>query len=552
MPSKAVDEYPDDDPYQHHLSALLLEATVGQWRLPLSECPTGRAILRCRRDLQVKILIAALVRRLWQLSPGCPESVARLFLLNDLCRTLLRKKLPFKPHQLEAAIILISEPTAAGELGRSMVHQVEWHDIHTEPIREAVAKVRRVFGHIEEHRLGHRSERLLSRPDPALAPAEEAPEKKRHWRALLAHARRVPKKLSKRWRGKARAVMMQIGEEQVATRLLPWLANRLPRMDREEPRLLEGVVSACGELKDRGVASFLDQVATWGYQHLQGKGPQALRLANLAVDSLGRMATLESTQYLVAIEGESPYGSAKKRVHSALANTAQYLNRSFESLRESGIGDPDPLSAIGKRLTKAHTQNLEHKLRTGESLSGESWNHRYLSSRVLRQLARELVWQSGERTTYGLTAFPDHAEVRLWHPREASFEDRIHWKALLKAGGRRQPFPQIKRRIYERLPVQESPILRQYQFAAMARDRDWRLHLVGRSNGSEVASLWLNGAKAEFRVIRADPHGPYHKNHTAYEVLLLPPTLNGESLLPRHISEVARDWNLFCRVAKVE
>ena len=548
--TNAVDGYPDQDPYQHHLSALLLEATEGQWRLPISECPTGKAILRCRRDLQVKILLAALARRLWQLTLGCPESVPRLFLLNELCRVIMRKKLPFNQEQIEAVLTLASEPTAASELGKSIIHQVEWYGTLTESMREALTKLRRVLEHQRDHSLEHRTRNLLSRPDPAIAPAEESPERRRHWRAFLAHARRLPKKLSKRWRGKARALLLQIEEEPFANRLLPWILARVARLNKEERKLLEGVVCACGELKSPEVADFLDQIGTWGYQHVQGKGPRALRLANLALDSLGRMATTDSIRYLVAIESEFPYTSTKERANQALAKASEYLNRPFESVRETGIGDPDPHSRIGKRLVRAHSKILERMLRTGESVSGDSWNRRYLSCRVLRQLAKALLWQSEERTVFGLTTFDAQSEVRLWHPREATSEDVVHWKAFLKTQNIAQPFAQIKRTQFDHLPCQSSPPLRQYQFAALARDRQWHLHLVGRNEGSEVASIKLHGIRAEFEIIRADPRGPYHRNHTSYEVILLPPRLCGEPPLPRHISEVARDWNLFCRVAR--
>ena len=549
---QVLDGYPDQDSYQRHLSALLLEATEGQWRLPISDCPTGRAILRCQRELQVRILLAALVRRLWQLAHGCPESVARLFLLNELCRTIMKRKLPFEPDQLEAALTLVSEPTAATELGTSVLRQVEWYGPSTESIRDAVAKVRKVFRYLEAHSLNRRAKRLLSRPDPAMAPAEESPEKRRHWRALLAHSRRVPKKLSKRWRGKAKALVMQVGVQPFAQRLLPWVSERATQVRREETRLFEGLVCTCGELKDPKVADFLDRVATWGYRHVQGKGPRALRLANLAVDALGRMATTDSIRFLVALEGEFPYASTKDRADRALTLANGYLNGAYESIREMGIGDPQPESQIGRRLTRAHCKILERMLRSGHSLSGASWNRRYLSSRVLRQLVRTLVWKSRGQAVLGLEMFPHDAKVELWHPREAAFEEVLHWKNVLKKQQMKQPFAQIYRPMFEHLSTEQSPILRQYQFAAIARERGWRLHLVGRSQGSEVATLRLGENLAEFQILRADPRGRYHRNHIAYEVVLNPPKLTGKTLSPRHISEVAKDWNLFCRVARIE
>lgn len=549
-PPLAVDDFPDQDPYQHHLSALLFEATQGSWRLPISECSTGRAILRCRRDLQVKILLAALVRRLWQLTPGCPESVARLFLLNELCRKIMRKKLPFENEQLEATLILVSEPTAATELGKSVVHQLEWHGDLTESVRSGLARLRKVLQNVKEHSLGRRTQSLLSRPDPALATAEESPERKRHWRAFLTHARRVPKKLSKRWRTKARALMLQVREEPFAQRLLPWVSQRLERMDREESRLLEGIVCACGELERPAVAEFLDRVATWGYKHVQGKGPRALRLANLALDSLGRMATTESIQYLVAIESEFPYSSSRERANRALLVAQARLSTRLDFIRETGIGDPDPLSRIGKRLTRAHSKLLEIHLRSGESLSGSTWNRRYLSCRVLEQLVRSLLWQADDITQFGTESMPKESKVRLWHPGESNWKEVVHWKAALKLQNIVQPFVQVKRRTFRELPVEKSPVLRQYQFAAIARERWWDLQLVGRARGSTLATLQLNEDQAEFEVVRADPNGPFHKNHTSYRVFLLPPRLKESRPTARHISEVARDWNLFCRAAR--
>lgn len=528
----SLDHYPYQDSYQLHLSHLLAETKGAVWRPRIKECPIARALLRCKRETQVKILLAALTRRLWQLAGRSPEDLARLYLLTDICRSILRKKLPFKNHQLEALILLVSEPTAASELGNLVLRQLKWQGPLTLCQREALTKLKRVLLHNKEFKAADRASRQLSAAQPVTSTTEA-----QKWRKVLAHLRRVPSKLSLRWRKRAKGLLLDFGQDVVVHRLLPWFSRNKERLLREEERFVRGLVCACGELSHPEVAKFLDEIVVWAYQHIQGRGPRAARVGHLAISALGRMATTESATYLVALESSSPYTSMQEWVQRAQHNHARYRGLSIQEWKATGLLSPDASSPLGKRLARSFHLELEQQLRSGEWIPREIWSRRAAHCALWRQLADALLWETRSKTSLGPPMTDSPEEIRLWHPAE-HIQEIERWR-----GVKNQPFKQIDRHCFFALPQHPSPPLNQYKFGALARSRGWSCSLVGRHIASTLATINM-GHTVELPVRRADPRGPFHSCGLSKHVILSPP-VSKEELSARQISELTRDWRLF-------
>lgn len=466
--------------------------------------------------MQARLVVAALTRSLWQWSPAGPEVVARLFLLRELCRALLRKKLPFSPEELEVCLWLVCDPASARELGPLMVRQVEWQGAAGR-LQPALTRLRGLFEAHGDHLQATRVNSLLSRREAVLEAAE--PQSERPWRSLLAHARRVPRRLSRRWRTQAHRLLARVGEQAFTSRLLAWVSPRLAGLERDEPRLVEGLVCLTGELSGQAAVDWLEEVVQWSYTRVQGHGPRAARLGHLAIEALARIGSGPAVQRLVALEAELPYPSARAQVSTALDGLGP-------NVRVEGIGDPDPDSPIGRRLERAHSQALEWALRSGQPVTGLN------CCRLLRGLSQRLLLLGPNGLETGLDG------GLLWHPAESQAGQ---WSLD-------QPFEQLDRQVFTQLPDDDSPPLRQHQFAALARRRGWHYALVGRQHRAQLAELELGTARVIIEVRPANPGGPYTRDGMALKVRLAPPRLEGQ-VLPRHLSETVRDWNLFCKVA---
>lgn len=543
-----IDGFPESGASQRELSRLLEEGLRDQWHLPVKDCPTGQRLLTQPRDQQVSVLLATLTRSLWELSARGPQAVAGLFLLRELSKELLRRKLPFRPEELAVAVSLICDISGAKELGGAMLRQLAWHEKLTEPVRDSLVRLRRVFEALGRSQQADRAGQLLSRSYSPAPSDEHSEASKRRWQRLLNHARRAPRTLSKRWRRKAQALAREVGEEAIPSRLLPWLEPRLDRLSKEEPRLLAGIICLCGELAEPKVVPWLERVAKWGYRPQQGHGPRAARLANCSLDSLGRIAKPDAVARLVALEGELGYPSARKQVAKALLAAAQVRSLSTREIREKGVGDPAPSSEIGKRLARRYRQRLESSLRAGASLTGASWSRLCWSNRVLRELSSSLLWQSEGLVCLGAQELGECDHLRLWHPAETSPEEATRWTKQLARKRVRQPFPQAHREVYDLLPGRDSPPLCQRQFAALARGRGWQVTLA--HHGSRATSATLQLGQVAVSVFVKPVAKSRTRSGIADRVTLCPPSITGSKPLPRHTSEIVRDWNLFCRVAR--
>src|SRR5262249_2564894 len=110
------------------------------------------------------------------------------------------------------------------------------------------------------------------------------------------------------------------------------------------------------------------------------------------------------------------------------------------------------------------------------------------------------------------------SRVSLWHPAEASPRRRAAWSAFVARTGISQPFRQGDREVFLR-EVDDGPdrmrcmrfagrVVRQQQFAALARERSWEYTLQGPYHSFDRARLRLRslGLVAELHLPHLDPY----------------------------------------------
>ncbi len=533
------DGYPDSSELHRQIDELLVEASDGEgWHRQLEACGVLQRWLLLPREQQVELILALLVRALWHLEGRGTEAVSSYFLLCEVGKRLLARKLPWSEDQLTALVVLVSSPRLAQQLGGSVVQQVRWWGRPSEPVRRALKRLKRAGHQLDS------IEPLLRRH--LLLPPTDSPLRQRALRRLMNHARKVPDKISKRWRRKGKALLEEVGWDWTDSDLCPWLLQSLPRIHREHPRLLRGLVTLLGEARSDPVVGVLEEAVRWGYRRIQGHGPRARALAGAAIRSLGWIGNRLSVATLVALGSEIRYPSATEALLKALRSQG----KSLHTLVEVETADWRPDSEMGRRLWRSHTRRLERCLRTGRSWSLEDWLESYHRSALLGAMARKLVWCCGSHSFAWVEGewrdlqgrlYQPQGEVRLWHPVESDDEWQID----------DQPFHQVGREIF--YFHQFSPVvLNQYKFAALARRRDWRYRLVGRfGTGLGQAVLELAGCQVWLTVERAWPRGPFSSEGIALQVRLLeflsrPPM---KDLPDRIRSEAIRDLHLFLKVA---
>lgn len=217
----------------------------------------------------------------------------------------------------------------------------------------------------------------------------------------------------------------------------------------------------------------------------------------------------------------------------------------------------------------------------------ETWKRRYLDHGLVGVIARRLIWTfTGDEQNFtaiwhdgrlvGLDGEPvdpgDHWQVGLWHPVDAD-ADQVHaWRRFLEERQVTQPLKQAHREVYlltdaERATAVYSNrfaahVLRQHQFAALARGRGWSYALQGAFDApDEQAELALSAYEltASFWVERPwdtedwNDAGIY--NHVLTDqVRFVGPDGQAVALssVPvRVLSEVLRDVDLFVGVASI-
>ncbi len=209
------------------------------------------------------------------------------------------------------------------------------------------------------------------------------------------------------------------------------------------------------------------------------------------------------------------------------------------------------------------------------------WQAHYLHHPLRRPVVEALIWEiegaavlprAGRLTTLDGADFtpPAGARVRLWHPLLAAPDAVLAWRARIEAAGITQPIRQAHRELYVLTDAERrtetysnrfaAHILRQHQFAALARARGWTFQLIGQwdSDNWPQRPLPAHGLTAEY-LVQAVDNGEASPSgiliHVATDQLRF---LDAErvpvplaAIDPLLLSELMRDCDLFVAVTSV-
>ena len=170
-----------------------------------------------------------------------------------------------------------------------------------------------------------------------------------------------------------------------------------------------------------------------------------------------------------------------------------------------------------EKMLPAHRQRLERLLLAEREWEFETWRERYLVHPLLANLSRRLIWHftQNQQQAAGIWLngkLVDHqdraldwvspgATVRLWHPLGQPIETVAHWRRWFDAHEVTQPFKQAHREIYILTDAElqtatysnrfAAHIIRQHQFAALAKERGWTYRLQGDFDSQNSPTLLL-------------------------------------------------------------
>lgn len=170
-----------------------------------------------------------------------------------------------------------------------------------------------------------------------------------------------------------------------------------------------------------------------------------------------------------------------------------------------------------EKMLPAQRRRIERLMMTQREWDLDTWRKRYLDQPLLADTVRRLIWhfKLGDRSALGIWhngklvdvhdqpldwLAPD-TRVRLWHPIGFPVETVAAWREWLLAHEVCQPFKQAHREIYILTDAElqtatysnrfAAHIIRQHQFAALAKDRGWSYLLQGAFDSHNVPTLLL-------------------------------------------------------------
>ena len=250
-------------------------------------------------------------------------------------------------------------------------------------------------------------------------------------------------------------------------------------------------------------------------------------------------------------------------------------------------------------ILAAQRLRLERLLLSTGSTVFDKWREWYLDNPVVAATASRLIWGFDLGDGQTATGIADRGRivdwagnpietnsatrVRLWHPIQSSVQTVMNWRCGLEDRGLQQPFKQAHREVYILTDAERATgtlsnrfaahILKQHQFAALARERGWQFTLMGQWDSHNIPSLDLPlyGLRAEFSVNfpGEDGEGAEITAHAVYKLIgtedvqFRQPGKGGRFALDRDpplrledvpavvFSEVMRDVDLFTGVTSI-
>jgi hypothetical protein len=186
--------------------------------------------------------------------------------------------------------------------------------------------------------------------------------------------------------------------------------------------------------------------------------------------------------------------------------------------------DPEGVKAIRREVQElaatlaGQAGRIERFYWNDRYLDAAVWRERYLEHPLVATVARRLIWtlvqgagarpllwrRGALRDLQGEAVDADldgNAQIRLWHPVEASVEEVRTLRRLLAEEGITQPFKQAHREIYLLTDAERNTetysnrfaahILRQHQFQALCQQRGWGYQLQGAFDSHNTPSRVL-------------------------------------------------------------
>ncbi|MEM9260260.1 MAG: DUF4132 domain-containing protein, partial [Bacteroidota bacterium] len=175
-------------------------------------------------------------------------------------------------------------------------------------------------------------------------------------------------------------------------------------------------------------------------------------------------------------------------------------------------GFPEELKALKryKKELETDSMNLRNRLdwclRLDRVMEVTYFQERWLGNGLLRYFSERLIWSVKTAEARGTVAvihqadgwvtasgdkidLADFTTLKLWHPAQASAQEVEAWRAYLLEHKIQQPFKQAFREVYVLTAAEENTrtysnrmaahILKQHQFANLARGRGWSYQLIG-------------------------------------------------------------------------
>lgn len=261
------------------------------------------------------------------------------------------------------------------------------------------------------------------------------------------------------------------------------------------------------------------------------------------------------------------------------------------AIRNDHAAELATLRALAKDVStmlSAQRLRIERLLMEERSWEPSIWRERYLDHSLVSVVARPLIWQAiGPRGRQAFLAadgdprdvdgaiVPLGAEdrIELWHPATVPTAEVEAWRLRIERTGVVQPFKQAHREVYLLTEAERTTdlysnrfaghILRQHQFAALARARGWSYALQGAwDQPDDQAKLRLDQHRlvAGFWVDRPwDAEQDWSEtgvfNHVLTDQVRFT-TLTGDDVrldtVPvRVLTEVLRDVDLFVGVSSI-
>ena len=266
-------------------------------------------------------------------------------------------------------------------------------------------------------------------------------------------------------------------------------------------------------------------------------------------------------------------------------NKGRALNSVPAAVKRDFADDVKMLKKVSsdiEKLLPSVRYRIESSLLQQRHWQYNAWRERYLDHPICGAFARKLLWNFNGKAGIWLNgnivnlvgnplALEDMTLVELWHPIGAAAADVLAWRQWLVDHNVTQPFKQAHREIYVLTDAERQTgtysnrfaahIIRQHQFAELAKQRGWRYTLQGGWDSANTPELLLPqwDLRVEFWV---DPALEENTTETGIYVniatdqvrfsrLNTRDLVNLTEIMPIVFTEVMRDVDLFIGVCSI-